>query len=60
MTFAADNQPAKRRGRARSVTRSEADDALQRLRSLAEAGNVDANVALIGLADRPRQENAAA
>lgn len=49
MTFTADQQPDKRRGRSRNVTRAEIRAAWDRLRAAAAAGDVQANAALIRL-----------
>lgn len=51
MTFTADQQPAKRRGRSRNVTRAEISAAWDRLRTAAAAGDVAANAALIRLTE---------
>lgn len=51
MTFTADHQPAKRRGRSRVVTRREVAAAWERLRDAAAAGDIQANAALIALAE---------
>ncbi len=49
MTFTTDQQPEKRRGRSRAVTRAEIRAAWDRLRTAAAAGDIQANAALIAL-----------
>lgn len=49
MTFTADQQPTKRRGRSRIVTRHEVAAAWERIRDAAAAGDIQASAALIAL-----------
>lgn len=63
MTFTEAQQPTKRRGRAKDVTKREVEAARNRLRDAAAAGDVQACAALIALAERrpvlPIEVNAA-
>lgn len=52
MAFTEDQQPTKRRGRAKDVTKREVEAARDRLRDAAAAGDVQACAALIALAER--------
>jgi hypothetical protein len=64
MTFTADLQPTKRRGRARLVSRSEVTAAWDCLRTAAEHGDVQASALLIALVEKrpllPHKGNLAA
>lgn len=51
MTFTAEQQPAKRRGRSRNVTRAEIRAAWDLLRAAASSGSVPACAALIALSE---------
>lgn len=50
--FSETQQPAKRRGRAKSVTKREIEAARDRLRDAADAGDIQACAVLIALAER--------
>lgn len=52
MAFSEDQQPNKRRGRARDLTKHEVEAARNRLRDAAAAGDIQACAALIALAER--------
>lgn len=52
MAFTEAQQPTKRRGRAKCVTKHEVEAARERLRDAAAAGDVQACAALIALAER--------
>ena len=52
MAFTEAQQPTKRRGRAKCVTKHEVDAARERLRDAAAAGDLQACAALIALVER--------
>jgi len=52
MAFTESQQPTKRRGRAKDVTKREVEAARNRLRDAAAAGDLQACAALIALAER--------
>jgi hypothetical protein len=51
MAFSEEQQPTRRRGRAKCVTKHEVEAARERLRDAAAAGDVQACAALIALAE---------